>query len=81
MTEDSQSHEERAEIGWGRAALVVVVTMLFGVLVLVYGANLILTHAHRLKRGAAVAIVTTGFFVVLIAMAWVLRVLQRRNVI
>jgi hypothetical protein len=78
MTEDNQS---RPEISWARAFVVVAATTVFGVLVLVYGSNLILTHVHRLKRGAAVAIVTVGFLVVLIAMAWVLRVLQRRNVI
>jgi hypothetical protein len=41
----------------------------------------VLTHAHRVQRSALVGIVTTGFFVVLFALAWALRVLQRRKVI
>ena len=68
-------------IGWPRALLSTAVIVVVGIGLLVYGGNAVLTRAHRLTRSAQVAIVTPGFFVVLIALGWALRRLQRRGVI
>ena len=59
------------------AAIIVVV----GIGVLVYGANAVLTQIHGKTRSSLVGIVTPLFFVVLLAMAWALRQLQRRKII
>ncbi len=48
---------------------------------LVYGTNAVLTKVHGKTRGSLVAVATTIFFVVLLALAWVLRQLQRRKMI
>jgi hypothetical protein len=68
-------------IGWFRAILTAAAITVVAFAVLVYGANAILTKIHGKTRGSLVGIVTTLFFVVLIAMAWGLRQLQRRKII
>ena len=68
-------------IGWPRAIVTALVIVVVGVLVLVYGSNDVLTKIHGKTRNSLVAIVAPAFFVVLIAMAWGLRQLQRRKII
>ncbi len=67
-------------IGWLRAILTAAVIVVVGIAVLVYGANAVLT-THGKTRSSLVGIVTPLFFVVLLAMAWALRQLQRRKMI
>jgi hypothetical protein len=52
-----------------------------GAVLLVFVPNWLLTHLTGLSRNGRVAIVTTGFIVVFVAFAWVLRRLQARRVI
>ena len=68
-------------IGWPRAILTAVVIVVVSFTVLVYGANALLTRLHGVARSNLVGIVTPGFFIVLIAIAWALRQLQRRKAI
>jgi hypothetical protein len=68
-------------IGWLRALLSTAIIVGVGIAVLVYGSNAILTRIHGKTRSSLVAIVTPLFFVLLIAMAWALRQLQRRKII
>jgi hypothetical protein len=68
-------------IGWFRAILTAVVIAVVGIAALVYGTNAALTKVHSLNRSSLVGITTAMFFVVLIALGWALRWLQRRNVI
>ena len=67
-------------ISWLRAILSAVAILVVGVAVLVYGSNAVLTM-HGKTRSSLVGIVTPLFFVVLIALAWGLRQLQRRKII
>jgi hypothetical protein len=78
MTDETPT--ERS-IGWPRALLTAAIITIVAVAVLVYGANALLTRAHDIRRSALVGIVTPLFFIALLILAWVLRVLQRRNVI
>ncbi len=73
--------EQPPPISWPRALLTVAVIAVVGIAVLVYGTNAVLTKVHNVKRGGLVGIATAMFFVVLIAFAWVLRQLQRRNIL
>ena len=68
-------------IGWARAIVISVLVVVVGIAVLVYGANTLLTHVHRITRSGLVAIVTPSFFLFVLLMAAVLRRLQRRKVI
>jgi hypothetical protein len=68
-------------IGWLRAMLTAVVIVVVGIAILVYGSNAVLTKVHGKTRSSLVGIVTPLFFVVLIALAWALRQLQRRKII
>ena len=52
-----------------------------GIVLLVYGTNAVMTKIHGKTHGSLVAVATTMFFVVLFAMAWGLRQLQRRKII
>jgi hypothetical protein len=76
-----REHEGEHEVSWPRAIVATLVILVAGIGALVYGSNAVLTRAQRLTRHAQVAIVTTGFFVLLVALAWALRRLQRRNMI
>lgn len=67
-------------ISWLRATLSAVAILVVGVAVLVYGANAVLTM-HGKTRSSLVGIVTPLFFLVLFALAWGLRQLQRRKII
>lgn len=67
-------------IGWLRAILTAAVIVVVGIAVLVYGSNAVLTM-HGKTRSSLVGIVTPLFFLVLIALAWALRQLQRRKMI
>jgi hypothetical protein len=80
MSDETPTDTERS-IGWPRAVLTAVIIVVVGFGVLVYGANALLTRAHDIRRSALVGIVTPLFFIGLLVLAWVLRVLQRRNVI
>ena len=64
-----------------RAILTALIILIVGILVLVYGSNAVLTKIHGKTRSSLVGIVTPLFFVVLFAMAWALRRLQRRKII
>ena len=81
MGDEHPPVEAPAAIGWVRAILTAVGITAVGVAVLVYGGNEVLTHVHRVTRHGLVAIVTSGFFAALLALAVLLRTLQRRNVI
>ncbi len=74
----SEDFEPPAAIGWLRAVLTVVAIAIVGIGVLVYGTNAVLT-THGKTRSSLVAVATTIFFVGLLALAWGLRVLQRRK--
>ena len=68
-------------IGWLRAALSAVVIVVIAITVLVYVPNAVMTKLHGKTHGSLVAVATTIFFVMLLAMAWGLRQLQRRKII
>jgi hypothetical protein len=74
-------NELSASIGWPRALLTAAVIVVVGVAVLVYGTNAVLTNIHGRTRSSLVGIVTPMFFVLLLALAWALRQLQRRKII
>ena len=78
MTDDTHA---QPRISWLRAALTTVVIVAVGIAALVYGTNAVMTKIHGKTHGSLVAVATTMFFVVLFAMAWALRRLQRRNMI
>jgi hypothetical protein len=69
------------EIGWLRAIAWCAGITIVGIGLLVYGTNAVLTKLTGLDRGQRVAIATTLFFVVLAALAFALRRLQRRGAI
>jgi multisubunit Na+/H+ antiporter MnhB subunit len=69
------------QIGWFRAILTAIVVVAVGIAVLVYGTDAVLTKVHSVHRPQRVAIATALFFVVLFAMAWILRRLQRKKLI
>jgi len=77
----NDDHEPAHPIGWMRAILTALIILIVGILVLVYGSNAVLTKIHGKTRSSLVGIVTPLFFVVLFAMAWALRRLQRRKII
>jgi len=77
---DDKAHSPHT-IGWLRAILTALAVTVIGFCLLVYGSNAILTKIHGKTRGSLVAVVATFFFIVLIAMAWGLRQLQRRKII
>ena len=68
-------------IGWFRAILTAAFIVFVGIAILVYGSNAVLTKVHGKTRSSLVGIVTPLFFVVLFALAWALRQLQRRKMI
>jgi hypothetical protein len=68
--------EEAAAIGWWRAAVSSAVILVVGLVLLVYLPNWVLENLTGLNRHGRVAITTTGFFAVLLALAWALRRLQ-----
>jgi hypothetical protein len=68
-------------IGWFRALVTAAIVIVVGFGLLVYLPNAVLTKIHGKTRGSLVAVATTLFFVLLIAMAWGLRQLQRRKII
>ena len=78
MTDDTDLD---SPIGWFRAILTAAVIVVVGIAVLVYGTNAVLTKVHGETRSSLVGIATTMFFVVLLALAWALRQLQRRKMI
>ncbi len=72
-------NEPAPNIGWIRAMVTAAVIVVVGIAILVYGTNAILTKFHSVARSNLVGIATPMFFVVLLAFAWALRQLQRRN--
>jgi hypothetical protein len=77
MTDDGAP----AKISWPRALLTATVIVVVAIVALVYVPNWILTRIHGKTRGSLVAVATTTFFVLLFALAWTLRRLQRRKLI
>jgi uncharacterized membrane protein required for colicin V production len=77
----TDEHDGPAPIGWTRAILTAAAIAAVSIAILVYGTNAILTKVHSVDRSTRVGIATAVFFVSLIAIAWVLRRLQRRHVI
>ena len=83
-SEPSSEHPTRvdsAEIGWGRAILTGLAILAVGIGGAVYGANRILTKALGLRRTPREWLATGLFFLVVIALAWILRRLQDRKLI
>ena len=78
MTENPQEHPP---IGWLRASVTAVVIVVVGIALLVYGSNAVMTKIHGKTHGSLVAVATTMFFALLLALAWALRQLQRRKLI
>lgn len=78
MNDDNTTQRE---IGWLRALLTTAIVLVVGIGALVYGTNAILTKIHGKTRSSLVAVATTAFCVLLIALAWALRQLQRRKII
>ena len=78
MTDDTDT---QPPISWLRAALSAIAIAVIAVALLVYGTNAVMTKIHGRTHGSLVAVATTMFFVVLFAMAWGLRQLQRRKII
>jgi hypothetical protein len=78
MTDNTQEHPP---IGWLRATLTAVGIAVVGIALLVYGTNAVMTKFHGKTHGSLVAVATSMFFVLLFALAWALRQLQRRKLI
>ena len=78
MTGDAEASP--ASIGWTRAILTAVVISVVGIGALVFGTNALM-ETHGRSRSTLVAIATTMFFVLLLALAWLLRRLQARHLI
>ena len=78
---DDTSRGAAPKIGWIRAILTAAIIAAVGVAVLVYGTNAVLTKVHGMSRPNRVGIASTLFFATLLALAWGLRQLQRRDVI
>jgi divalent metal cation (Fe/Co/Zn/Cd) transporter len=70
-----------AEIGWLRALATGIAILVVGFGGAVYGANRILTKALGLRRTPREWLAVGLFFLVVIALAWVLRRLQDRKLI
>ena len=78
MTDNTQEHPP---ISWLRASLTAVGIAVVGIALLVYGTNAVMTKFHGKTHGSLVAVATSMFFVLLFALAWALRQLQRRKLI
>lgn len=72
---------ENARLGWPRAIVTALAVLVVAIGLLVYASNLILTRFHGVSRSGRVGLATTWFFVVLVALVWTLRWLQRRRLI
>jgi hypothetical protein len=70
-----------SSIGWWRAALSAAAILVVGLALLVYVPNWLLENLTGMGRHSRVTIVTTGFFAVLLALAWALRRLQAHGVV
>jgi hypothetical protein len=73
--------EALVKISWPRALLTAALIAIVGIVALVYIPNWILTEIHGKTRGSLVAFATTTFFVLLFALVWTVRFLQRRKMI
>ena len=78
MTDDT---EPDAPIGWLRAALSTAVIAIVSIALLVYATDAVLSKWHGRTRSSLVGLATTMFFVILVALMWALRQLQRRKII
>ena len=74
-------HDPAPSIGWLRGAITAAIIAVVAIAALVYGTNAELTKVHGKTRSSLVALATITFFVVLLAISWGLRRLQRRNVL
>ena len=78
-TTDSGAHQPA--IGWARAVLTGLAVIVVGTVAAVGGANAVLTKATGLSRDLREYIASMVFLAVVIALAWVLRRLQARELI
>jgi hypothetical protein len=81
VNDEHAADESGSEIGWLRAIATGVAILVVGIGVTVIGGNRILTKALGVTRGGREALATALFFVVLVALAWMLRKLQARGLI
>ena len=81
MTDEHATEEPADEIGWLRAIATGVAILVVGIGVTVVGGDRILTKALGVTRGGREALATALFFVVVVALAWLLRKLQSRGLI
>src|SRR4051794_2508188 len=70
-----------AAISWPRAIATTVIVAVVGIGLLAYGTDYLLKHLTGVDRSQRVAVGTTFFFVVLFALAFGLRRLQRRGIV
>lgn len=81
MDEVRDEDVPQSAISWPRAILTTLVIAVVGLGLLAYGTNYLLVHLTSLERSQRVGVATTWFFVVLAALAFGLRRLQRRGAI
>jgi hypothetical protein len=81
MDEVTDQDVPQSAISWPRAILTGVLIAVVGLGLLAYGTNYLLLHLTSLEHGQRVGVATAWFFVVLAALAFGLRRLQRRGVI
>jgi hypothetical protein len=78
MTDET---ELDSPIGWLRATVTTAVIVFVAIALLVYGPDAVLSKWHGRTRSSLVGLATTMFFVIVLALAWALRQLQRRKMI
>ena len=81
MNDERVIDETANEIGWFRAIAMGVAILVVGIGITVVGGNRILTKALGVTRGGREALATALFFVVVVALAWLLRKLQARGLV
>jgi xanthine/uracil permease len=72
---------DRERIGWGRAILTGLATLVVGLAATVLVANLIMTKATGISRDTAGYLASAWFVVAVCLIAWILRRLQRRGLL
>ncbi len=81
MTDPGTDTDQGAEVGWIRAIASAAAVLVVGFAAAVLGSNEILTRLSGVDRHGRQYLATALFFVVIVAMAWVLRRLQARKLI
>ena len=72
---------DRRVIGWPRASATAVAVLVTAAVVVVIGANVLVTTFGGLPRSTRVGLATGWFFLSLLALAWGLRRLQARRLL